>query len=151
MKKIISLILVLVICLSLCACGNSDACNCDCEQCADCEKKTQTAEIADSSHTGGALEAAKNNDVIEFETPIVVAEDEYLRVELVKFYQDYRTFDVHGYPANAEANTEGATLEKYVVFKYCNKTDHVLRIQLDEIYRAFAGGLSEHLLSDYYS
>lgn len=135
MKKGISLVLALVMCLSLCACGQSDACNCDCAQCAQCEKKTQNTVAVDADHVDHISEEAEQNDnVIEFETPIVVAEDENLRVELVKFYQDYRTFDVHGYPSNAKATTEGATLEKYVVFKFCNKTDHVLRIQLKEIY-----------------
>lgn len=135
MKKILSLVLALVICLSLCACGKSDGCSCDCAQCADCEKKTQSAEIADASHPNDIPEAAAQNDnVIEFETPIVVAEDNNLRVEVVKFFQDYRTFDVHGYPSNADAATDGATLEKYVVFKFCNKTDHALRIELKEFY-----------------
>ena len=135
MKKILSLVLALVICLSLCACGKSDGCSCDCAQCADCEKKTQSAEIADASHPNDVPEAAAQNDnVIEFETPIVVAEDNNLRVEVVKFFQDYRTFDVHGYPSNADAATAGATLEKYVVFKFCNKTDHALRIELKEFY-----------------
>lgn len=135
MKKGMSLVLALVMCLSLCACGQSDACNCDCSQCAQCEKKTQNTIALDADQVDNISEKAEQNDnVIEFETPIVVAEDENLRVELVKFYQDYRTFDVHGYPSNAKATTEGATLEKYVVFKFCNKTDHVLRIQLKEIY-----------------
>lgn len=143
MKKIVSLVLVLAICLSLCACGKSDTCPYDCDLCAEYEKKTQNTEIADVSHADVVSEEAKQNEnVIEFETPIVVAEDEYLRVEAVKFYQDYRTFDVHGYPANAEANTEGATLEKYVVFKYCNKTDHALRIELNEIYLGSDGAFS---------
>ena len=132
MRKAISLILAVILCLGLCACAAGDACTCDCAQCADCEKKTQ---IADVTHADNALAAADQNDnVIKFETPIVVAEDENLRVEAVKFYQDYRTFDVHGYPSNADASTEGATLEKYVVFNYCNKTDHALRIELNEIY-----------------
>ena len=135
MKKIMALILVLAICLSLCACGKSNVCTCDCAQCADCEKKTQNTEIADSSHADGVSEEAEQNDnVIEFETPIVVAEDENLRVEVAKFYQEYRTFDVHGYPSNADATAEGATLEKYVVFRFCNKSDHTLRLELKELY-----------------
>ena len=135
MKKIISLVLALVMCLSLCACGQSDACNCDCAQCAQCEKKTQNTIAVDADQVDNISEEAEQNDnVIEFETPIVVAEDENLRVELVKFYQDYRTFDVHGYPSNADATAEGATLEKYVVFRFCNKSDHTLRLELKELY-----------------
>lgn len=149
MKKIISLVLALVMCLPLCACGQSDACNCDCPQCVQCEKKTQNTVAADADEVDNVSEEAEQNEnVIEFETPIVVAEDENLRVELVKFYQDYRTFDVHGYPSNAKATTEGATLEKYVVFKFCNKTDHVLRIQLKEIY---LGSNSAFSVYDYVS
>lgn len=135
MKKAISLILVFVMCLSLCACGQSNVCTCDCPQCAQCEKKTENTELADADPMNNASEdATLNKNVIAFETPIVVAEDENMRVEAVKFYQDYRTLSVHGYPSNADATTEGATLEKYVVFNFCNKTDHGLRIQLDEIY-----------------
>ena len=127
MKKIVSLVLVLVICLSLCACGNSDACNCDCAQCAQCEKKAE--DRADSvSET-----AEQNENVIEFKTPIVVAEDENLRVELVEFYQEYRLWK-QGYPYAADSTTKGATLEKIVVFKFCNKTDHTLRVAMSDAY-----------------
>lgn len=132
MKKIVFLVLVLAICLSLCACGKSDTCPYDCEQCAEYEKQAQATETEDATSDVETVE--QDDNVIKFETPIVVAEDENIRVELVKFYQDYRTFDVHGYPSNANAATEGATLEKYVVFNYCNKTDHALRIELKEIY-----------------
>ena len=82
MKKILSLALALAMCLSLCACGTGNTCTCDCAQCTDCEKKTQ---IADVTNADDASAAEKNDNVIEFETPVVVAEDEYLRVELVKF------------------------------------------------------------------
>ena len=127
MKKIVSLVLVLVICLSLCACGNSDACNCDCAQCAQCEKKAE--DRADSvSET-----AEQNENVIEFKTPIVVAEDQNLRVELVDFYQEYRLWK-QGYPYAADSTTEGATLEKIVVFKFCNKTDHTLSVAMSDAY-----------------
>lgn len=137
MKKILSLVLALVICLSLCACGKSDGCSCDCAQCADCEKKTQSAEIADASHTNDVPEAAEQNDnVIEFETPIVVAEDNNLRVEVVKFYQEHVIWTEHGQPSpkKADSTTEGATLEKFVVFKLCNKTNHALTTYLNDTY-----------------
>ena len=134
MKKAISLILAVILCLGLCACAAGDACTCDCAQCADCEKKTQ---IADVTHADNALSAADQNDnVIEFETPIVVAEDEYLRVELAEFYQDYVVWTDHGVPSSkkADAATEGATLEKFVVFKLCNKSDHTLTTYLNDAY-----------------
>ena len=132
MKKVISLILAAIMCLSLCACGKSDACTCDCAQCANCEKKTQ---IADASNADNASEAEEQNDnVIEFETPIVVAEDENLRVEVAKFYQEYRCWTENGYPNNANSTTEGATFEKFVAFKFYNKSDHTLSVRLSDIY-----------------
>jgi len=137
MKKIISLVLILVMCLSLCACGKNGACSCDCAQCAQCEKKTQATEIADTSHMEDVPEVTElSNDVIEFETPIVVAEDQNIRVELVKFYQEYTSWTNAGRPSSikADSTTEGATLEKYVVFKFCNKTDHTLLTYMDDIY-----------------
>ena len=133
MKKILSLALALAMCLSLCACGTGNTCTCDCAQCADCEKKTQIADTADSDD---ASVAEKNDNVIEFETPIVVAEDENLRVEVVKFYQDYVSWNDHGQPSSkkADSTTEGATLEKFVVFKLCNTTDHALTTYLNDTY-----------------
>lgn len=134
MKKGMSLVLALVMCLSLSACGQSDACNCDCAQCAQCEKKTQNTVAVDADQVDNISEEAEQNEnVIEFETPIVVAEDEYLRVEVVKFYEEYRHWK-QGYPHIADAVTEGATLEKFVVFKLCNKTDHTLTTYLNDIY-----------------
>ena len=134
MKKIVSLVLVLAICLSLCACGKSDTCPYDCDQCAEYEKQAQAAETANP--TSDAEVAAQDDNVIEFETPIVIAEDENLRVEVVKFYQDYVTWTTNGNPSSkkADATTEGATFEKFVTFKFCNKTDHALRIELEEFY-----------------
>jgi hypothetical protein len=135
MKKIISLVLVLAICLSLCACGKSDTCPYDCDQCAEYEKQAQAAETkvpADATSDSETVE--QNDNVIEFETPIVVAEDENLRVELVKFYQEYRCWTEKGYPNNANSTTEGATFEKFVVFKFCNKSDHTLSVRLSDIY-----------------
>ena len=135
MKKILSLALALAMCLSLCACGTGNTCTCDCAQCADCEKKTQ---IADVTNADDASAAEKNDNVIEFETPIVVAEDENLRVEVVKFYEEYRLWK-KGYPYNADAATEGATLEKLVMFKLCNKTDHTLTTYLNDTYLGSEG------------
>lgn len=134
MKKIVSLVLVLAICLSLCACEKSDTCPYDCDQCAEYEKQAQAAETAGPTNATCDAETVEQNDnAIEFETPIVVAEDENLRVEVVKFYEEYRLWK-KGYPYNADAATEGATLEKLVVFKLCNKTDHTLTTYLNDTY-----------------
>ena len=131
MKKIMALILVLAICLSLCACGQSNACTCDCAQCADCEKKTQ---ITDATNADDVSEAVEQNDnVIEFESPIVVAENEYVRIEVTRFYQEYRSWN-GSYPNNADSTVEDATLEKFLVFKYCNKSDQALVVQMDDMY-----------------
>lgn len=131
MKKVMTLILVLVFCLSLCACGKSDACTCDCAQCADCEKKTQITDATNADDASGAAE--QNDNVIEFESPIVVAENEYVRIEVTRFYQEYRSWN-GSYPNNADSTVEDATLEKFLVFKYCNKSDQALVVQMDDMY-----------------
>lgn len=139
MKKRISLVLAVVMCLSLCACGQGDDCACDCPQCAQCERKTQDTTIAttnDPKDVAGVVE--QNNNVIKFETPIVVAENEYLRVELAKFYEEYRIWK-KGYPSTADETAEGATLEKIVTFKFYNKTDHTLSISMSEAYLGTEG------------
>lgn len=139
MKKVISLALALAMCLSLCACGTGNTCTCDCAQCAQCEKNAQ---IVDTANVRIDSDAVKQNDnVIEFETPVVVAEDEYLRVELVKFYEEYRLWK-QGYPHNADSATEGATLEKFAAFKFYNKTDHTLYIRMEDIYLGSDGAES---------
>ena len=149
MKKGMSLVLALVMCLSLCACGQSDACNCDCPQCAQCEKKTpNTIAVAADQVDNISEEAEQNDNAIEFETPIVVAEDENLRVEVVKFYQDYVSWNDHGQPSSkkADSTTEGATLEKFLVFKYYNKSDQALVVQMDDMYLG-SDGASYHSIS----
>ena len=135
MKKTLFLALALAMCLSLYACGTGNTCTCDCAQCAQCEKNAHvdTANVRIDSDT-----VKQNDNVIEFETPVVVAEDEYLRVELVKFYEEYRLWK-QGYPHNADSATEGATLEKLVMFKLCNKTDHTLTTYLNDTYLGSEG------------
>lgn len=145
MKKIVSLVLVLAICLSLCACGKSDTCPYDCDQCAEYEKKTQNTEIANTSHADVVSEEAEQNEnVIEFETPIVVAEDENLRVELVQFYQDYYLCKEGYQPRKVEVSAEGASLETLVVFKFYNKCNHELAIRLNDVYLGDNGASGYH-------
>lgn len=118
MKKILSLILAFAICLSLCACGKNKA---------------------DPNHLNGAPERTeqRNNEIV-FENPIIVAEDEYVRVELVKFYEEYYIWSdfggAHGTPEKVSPSVEGANLEKIVVFKFYNKCDHKVRLYMDDIY-----------------
>lgn len=116
MKKISSFILVLVICLSLCACGKQ-------------------AKI-DGNNVDDITTALEQSDdkVIKFEPSIVVAEDQYVRVELVRFYQDYFRWTDSNWPVQANSSTEGATLQNVVVFKFCNKCDHDLYIEMSDVY-----------------
>ena len=134
MKKAIALLLALVVCLSLCTCGNSGACTCDCPQCVQCEQKVQNTDMADASHAAAVLEdAEQDNHTIRFETPVLVAEDDNLRVEVVNFQEEYRLWK-NGYPYSAVATAEGASLEKFVVFKFTNKADHALQVSLNDVY-----------------
>lgn len=136
MKKVFSLLMVIVLSLLLCACGESNTCNCDCPQCAQCEKKVQDATTADDNNVPESME--QNNGVIKFDVPIVVAEDEYLRVELVRFHEEYKLWK-RSYPKSADETTEGATLEKIVTFKFYNKTDHTLSIAMSDAYLGSEG------------
>lgn len=144
MKRMIAGILALCICLSLCACGSS-GCTCDCAQCAQCEKKTQAAETADISHMEEDSEtAAQNNNEIAFDTSMIVAEDENLRVELVRFYQDYYLCKEPYQPRKVEASAEGASLETLVVLKFYNKSDHEMAIRLNDVYLGENGANGYH-------
>lgn len=130
MKRIITGFLILSICLSLCGCHSGGN-----------QKET------DSNHAVCAPEAGKqsNKEEIVFETPVVVAEDEYVRVELLKFYQEYYIWSdfggAYGTPEKVSPSTEGANLEKLVVFKFYNKCDHKLRLYMDNIYLGNDGAL----------
>ena len=57
---------------------------------------------------------------------------EYVRVELVKFYEEYYIWSdfggAHGTPEKISPSVEGANLEKIVVFKFYNKCDHKVRL-----------------------
>lgn len=142
MKKTVSLVLILAICLSLCACAKNDVCTCECAQCAQCEKKTQ---IEDVTSADDVSETAEQNDhVIEFETPIVVAEDDNLRVELVRFYQDYYRCKEGYQPRKIESTEEDASLETLVVLKFYNKCDHELAIRLNDVYLGDDGATGYH-------
>ena len=123
MKRKITVFLILSICLSLYGCKNKP-----------------NKENADTNHVVCSPEVSvqNENNVIEFKEPIVVAEDEYVRVELLKFYQEYYIWSdfggAHGTPEKVSSSTEGSTLESLVVFKFYNKSDHKLRLYMDNIY-----------------
>ncbi len=119
MKKVISLILVLVMCLSLCACGKSDACTCDCAQCADCEKKTHSHDkitVQGSSEQEAVLETDMRK--IEFPEPVLLAEDQKVRVELIRFFEEDSPYKHVG---------------KYVAMQITNKADYEIGVRLENL------------------
>ena len=126
MKKTIFLSFALMICLALCSCAQQCSCTCGCNECV-CSK-------ANTAKTPAEQATESNDNMISFETPVVIAEDEFLRIELVKFYQEYRRIALNGYAEKVAAGTEGATLEKFVVFRFYNKSDHELSIFLSDFY-----------------
>lgn len=109
MKKAISLLLALVICLSLCACGNNNV---------DSKVEGYAETEAEPSN-----EATKNNDLIEFEEPVLVWEDDNVKIELVSFYQELLNW-----------YDKGPVLEKGITVRYYNKTNYGVIIQLQEAY-----------------
>ena len=120
MKKLIVFFLGLTVCFCLWGCN-------------------QTAQSTDS-HLHHTLESTQQSkdDVILFDTPVVVAEDEYVKVELLKFYQDsyiWRDFGgAHGTPEKVSPSTDGSAMEKIIVFKIYNKCDHDLELSMKDIY-----------------
>ena len=122
MKRIITGLLVLGICFSLFGCNSK-----------------QNHKETDSNHTVCIPAATEQSDnVIMFETPIVVAEDEYVRVELLKFYQEHYIWSdmggAYGTPEKVTPSIEGSALESLVVFKFYNKCDHRVRLYMDNTY-----------------
>lgn len=119
MKRLVAFFLVMSICLSLCGCNTGEKQN-----------------TIDNNHVEPVPDTTElnNDNVIAFEPPIVVAEDEYVRVELLKFYQDYYLYGGAGSAVKADPSWEGATLEKFMVLKFYNKCDHELSISITDIY-----------------
>ncbi len=120
MKKRISLVLAVVICLVLCACGRSDTCSCDCPQCAQCERKTHSHEtvnaIMDSSET--TVEQDNNGNKIVFPEPVLMVEDNKVRIELVSFIQEESPWKDIG---------------KYVALKFTNYADYEVGVWLENL------------------
>lgn len=104
MKKVLSAILLLALLLSLCACSSN------------VESKT-----GDKTETPNV--APKNDDVIEFGEPLLVWEDDNIKIELVSFYQEHFNWV-----------TGESTTEKGITVRYYNKTSYGVVIQLQEAY-----------------
>ena len=107
MKKAMLLILTLALSMSLYACGGGS--------------KSEENAAAGTNSNEASTEAA--NDMIVFDEPVVVWEDENIQIEAIGFYQEFYNW----------GDREPAT-EKGVTFRYVNKTDHQILIQLDEAY-----------------
>lgn len=112
MKKPILFILVLVMCLSLCACGKSSTCTCDCRQCTLCEKKTSTDKAAEQ-------ETGENK--IAFSEPVLLVENEEVRVELVGFNQ------------KDSIVREVTTTKKYIALRIHNKASYEIMLKLENL------------------
>lgn len=128
MKKTIALVLALAICLSLCACVKSDACTCDCPQCAQCEYKTHSHEEAvitgDPSAAEGETEDGKRR--IEFPEPVLLAEDDKVRIELMRFFEEDSAYKHVG---------------KFIALKITNKADYEIGVRLENL--AVDGNISD--------
>lgn len=116
MKKGLSMILVLAMCLALCACGNSDSCTCDCPACAQCEKKAQN--IAESTTEISASAEENSGNKIVFPEPVLLAEDNTVRVELISFFEEKSPYKDIG---------------KYVALKFTNKAAYEIGVDLENL------------------
>ena len=120
MKKMISFVLILATCLSLCACGKDRACSCDCAQCALCTQKTHSHEIVDTFSESSFLEEKAEADKrkIQLPEPVLLAEDQKVRVELIGFFEEDSPYKHIG---------------KYVTMRFTCKADYEIGIRLVNI------------------
>lgn len=120
MKKTVSLVLILAICLSLCACAKNDVCTCECAQCAQCEKKTHSHETVNiiTDSFGATAEQDKEGSKITFPEPVLLAEDNKVRIELVSFIQEASPWKDIG---------------KYVTLKMTNHADYEVGVRLENL------------------
>ena len=114
MKKILSIILVFAMSFSLIACGKSNTCTCDCNQCSLCEKKNHSHEVA---NTGDSNDGNK----IVFQSPVLLVENEAVRVELMGFNQKDSTVK------------EVTTTKKYIALKIHNKASYEIMLKLENL------------------
>lgn len=117
MKRVISLVLVLILCFCLCSCGNSNTCTCDCPQCALCEQKEHSHEaVVESVPT--VVQEKNGQKKIEFPEPVLLAEDQNIRVELVSFFEEDSPYKHLG---------------KFVTMRYTNKADYEIGVRLENL------------------
>lgn len=83
MKKVVAFIVVLAVCLALCAC--SKGCGCGCEYC--CEENSKSSNVTSPSQKTSTEETVANPNLVEFSEPVLLAEDEKIKVELIGFRQ----------------------------------------------------------------
>ena len=118
MKRILSLALALAMCLSLCACGTGNTCTCDCAQCAQCEQKNHS-HGSDSQSSVTAKKTENGKSKIEFPDPVLLAEDDKIRVELISFFEEDSPYKHIG---------------KYVTMKFTNKADYEIGVRLENLF-----------------
>lgn len=116
MKKIISFILVFAVCLLLCAC--SKGCDCDCEYC--CEENSKSSNVTSPSKKTSTEETIANPDLVEFSEPVLLAEDEKIKVELIGFRQ-------------VESDSSASVMDKYITLKFYNKADYEIAVMLENL------------------
>ncbi len=125
MGKVIALALVFVICLSLCACSSAN------RGTAEANPQTTLAveTVKDIPETTEQIpEATENPNIIEFDEPVVVMENEHFRLELIRFWKKEDGFHtVNGSESwmFGEGSTCGAD------FQFYNKSETTYRISPD--------------------
>ena len=103
MKKVISLILALVMCFALCA----------------CEKKTQSdGETATTQIPSETVAEESNENKIEFPEPLLLAEHDHIRVELVDIFE------------NDSVKGENNVAHKFLSLKCSNTADYEISVTL---------------------
>lgn len=124
MKKLITLLLALAMVFSLCACGGGNDTPATAEP-QNGNSAPATAEPQAEDNTGALEETSENvdADVIPFDEPITVFEDDTAKIELLNFYEEY-----------VDWGDREPAYEKILTFKYYNKTDHEIWVELFQAY-----------------
>jgi len=120
MKKIISLVLALALCLSLFACGASG----ETPQALETEEQVVSVENEVSEQD----EDAEEYQTINFEEPILISNDDTVKIEMLAFYEEYYNW-----------GDRDPAVEKGITFRFTNNTEDEVQINL---YNAYLDGNS---------
>ena len=107
MKQMTCLLLSALLALTLCACSSPSP---------------KTAAESTPQTTEAPTEE-KQEDTIEFEEPVLVAEDAKMKVELLNFFQE-----------STHRGGNDTAVEKFITLKFTNKTGHTLTMLLSQLY-----------------